>query len=402
MAVLAMRSDTGVPRNEKNGPRGPSHIISVVPNPVVGGHPGGAAVEGNDIGGIDGGAQVTPQRLPPAMRPSCVQLEVDPVRGGQSIVTANARFDHAHRSVKLDQARDLAGLADQAPETPGGRPQASSGWGLHTVRAKDQYKGQGSLSSHGCILRWRWPEDWQQRSAPDKDHARREGRDHAMRTPCPPSHWKPGKAAEKSHGGQPRRPQGRRGSGRDQGHRHLATPDEFTRSGRRSPRGVGSRSIPRSRGARGVVLEVGEGVTTLKPAIMSSRSIPTECRQCPSCLSGHRRTSCTAIRKHPGAGPDGRTGTTRFSMLDGTPIYHYMGALGPSPIPHGDATEIALAQVCARTRPSTRICYIGCGVTHRHRRGDQTPQVSRSDRPLPVFGLGRPNLLKRGGGPQER
>jgi S-(hydroxymethyl)glutathione dehydrogenase/alcohol dehydrogenase len=68
---------------------------------------------------------------------------------------------------------------------------------------------------------------------------------------------------------------------------------------------------------------------------------------------------CTAIRNTQGQGlmPDG---TTRFSMLDGTPIYHYMGC--STFAQHTVMPEIALAKV-RDDAPFDKICYIGCGVT---------------------------------------
>lgn len=53
-------------------------------------------------------------------------------------------------------------------------------------------------------------------------------------------------------------------------------------------------------------------------------------------------------------------GTTRFKMLDGTPIYHYMGC--STFANHTVLPEIALAKV-RDDAPFDKICYIGCGVT---------------------------------------
>ncbi len=53
-------------------------------------------------------------------------------------------------------------------------------------------------------------------------------------------------------------------------------------------------------------------------------------------------------------------GTTRFSMLDGTPIYHYMGC--STFANHTVLPEIAVAKV-REDAPFDKICYIGCGVT---------------------------------------
>jgi S-(hydroxymethyl)glutathione dehydrogenase/alcohol dehydrogenase len=131
--------------------------------------------------------------------------------------------------------------------------------------------------------------------------------------------------------------------------------DEFTLSGA-DPEGLFP-SILGHEGA-GIVLEVGEGVTTLKRGDHVIPLYTPECRQCPSCLSG-KTNLCTAIRNTQGQGlmPDG---TTRFSMLDGTPIYHYMGC--STFANHTVMPEIALAKV-RPDAPFEKICYIGCGVT---------------------------------------
>jgi S-(hydroxymethyl)glutathione dehydrogenase/alcohol dehydrogenase len=131
--------------------------------------------------------------------------------------------------------------------------------------------------------------------------------------------------------------------------------DEFTLSGA-DPEGIFP-SILGHEGA-GVVVKCGPGVKTLKPGDHVIPLYTPECRECPSCLS--RKTNlCTAIRATQGQGlmPDG---TTRFSMLDGTPIYHYMGC--STFANHTVLPEIALAKV-RDDAPFDKICYIGCGVT---------------------------------------
>ena len=131
--------------------------------------------------------------------------------------------------------------------------------------------------------------------------------------------------------------------------------DDFTRSGA-DPEGLFP-AILGHEGA-GVVVEVGPGVTTVKPGDHVIPLYTPECRQCPSCLS--RKTNlCTAIRATQGQGlmPDG---TSRFSMLDGTPIHHYMGCSTFSNFTV--LPEIAVAKV-REDAPFDKICYIGCGVT---------------------------------------
>ena len=131
--------------------------------------------------------------------------------------------------------------------------------------------------------------------------------------------------------------------------------DEFTLSGA-DPEGLFP-AILGHEGA-GVVIAVGPGVKTLKPGDHVIPLYTPECRECPSCLS-QKTNLCTAIRSTQGQGlmPDG---TSRFSMLDGTPIYHYMGC--STFANHTVVPEIALAKV-RDDAPFDKICYIGCGVT---------------------------------------
>ncbi|MEH7830105.1 S-(hydroxymethyl)glutathione dehydrogenase/class III alcohol dehydrogenase [Gemmobacter denitrificans] len=155
--------------------------------------------------------------------------------------------------------------------------------------------------------------------------------------------------------------------------------DEFTLSGA-DPEGLFP-AILGHEGA-GVVIECGPGVTTLKPGDHVIPLYTPECRQCPSCLS-QKTNLCTAIRATQGQGllPDG---TTRFSMLDGTPIHHYMGC--STFANHTVVPEIALAKV-REDAPFDKICYIGCGVTTGIGAVINTAKVEIGAKAV-VFGLG--------------
>src|SRR6516162_5167332 len=105
----------------------------------------------------------------------------------------------------------------------------------------------------------------------------------------------------------------------------------------------------------GVVVEVGAGVTSVKPGDHVIPLYTPECRQCKSCLS--RKTNlCTAIRATQGKGlmPDG---TSRFSYK-GQTIYHYMGCSTFS-----NFTVLPAIAKIREDAPFDTSCYIGCGVT---------------------------------------
>ncbi len=131
----------------------------------------------------------------------------------------------------------------------------------------------------------------------------------------------------------------------------------------------------------GVVVEVGEGVSSLA---LGDHVIPLytpECRECDYCLNP-KTNLCQSIRETQGQGlmPDG---SSRFSYK-GKPVLHYMGCstfANYSVVP-----EIALAKI-RKDAPFDKVCYIGCGVTTGIGAVVNTAKVEPGSTVV-VFGLG--------------
>lgn len=130
--------------------------------------------------------------------------------------------------------------------------------------------------------------------------------------------------------------------------------DAFTLSGN-DPEGLFP-AILGHEGA-GVVVEIGAGVTDIKPGDHVIPLYTPECRQCTYCLS-QKTNLCQAIRNTQGKGlmPDA---TSRFSIA-GKPIFHYMGT--STFANYTVLPEIAVAKI-RKDAPFEKVCYIGCGVT---------------------------------------
>ncbi len=154
--------------------------------------------------------------------------------------------------------------------------------------------------------------------------------------------------------------------------------DAFTLSGD-DPEGIFP-AILGHEGA-GVVVEVGAGVTSVKPGDHVIPLYTPECRQCEYCLS-QKTNLCQAIRSTQGQGlmPDG---TSRFS-LGGKPVFHYMGT--STFANYSVMPEISVAKI-REDAPFEKVCYIGCGVTTGIGAVIYTAKVTAGSRVV-VFGLG--------------
>jgi S-(hydroxymethyl)glutathione dehydrogenase / alcohol dehydrogenase len=131
----------------------------------------------------------------------------------------------------------------------------------------------------------------------------------------------------------------------------------------------------------GVVVKVGEGVTSLKPGDHVIPLYIPECGECKFCLSG-KTNLCQKVRETQGKGlmPDG---TSRFSK-DGKPIFHYMGT--STFAEYTVVLEISLAKV-SKEAPLEKVCLLGCGVTTGIGAVLNTAKVEEGST-VAVFGLG--------------
>ena len=154
--------------------------------------------------------------------------------------------------------------------------------------------------------------------------------------------------------------------------------DAYTLSGS-DPEGIFP-SILGHEGA-GIVVEVGEGVESLKKDDHVIPLYTPECRKCKFCLSG-KTNLCQAIRETQGKGlmPDG---TSRFKFNDKT-MYHYMGT--STFANYTVVPEIALAKI-RQDAPFNKVCYIGCGVTTGLGAVMNTAKMEKGATAV-VFGLG--------------
>ena len=161
-------------------------------------------------------------------------------------------------------------------------------------------------------------------------------------------------------------------------HTAVCHTDAYTLSGD-DPEGVFPAVLGHEGG--GIVVQVGEGVTSVTVGDHVIPLYTPECGMCKFCLSG-KTNLCQKIRATQGKGlmPDG---TTRFSY-QGKPLYHYMGTSTFSE--YTVVAEISLAKINPLA-PLGVMCLLGCGVTTGIGAVHNTAKVKEGDT-VAVFGLG--------------
>ena len=154
--------------------------------------------------------------------------------------------------------------------------------------------------------------------------------------------------------------------------------DAFTLSGE-DPEGIFPAILGHEGGA--IVMETGEGVTSIKVGDHVIPLYTPECGKCNFCES-NKTNLCQAIRVTQGQGimPDG---TSRFSK-DGSTIYHYMGTSTFSE--YSVLPEISLAKI-SKNAPLEKVCLLGCGITTGIGAVINTAKVEAGST-VAVFGLG--------------
>jgi S-(hydroxymethyl)glutathione dehydrogenase/alcohol dehydrogenase len=161
-------------------------------------------------------------------------------------------------------------------------------------------------------------------------------------------------------------------------HTGVCHTDAFTLSGE-DPEGIFPAVLGHEGG--GIVVEVGEGVTSVAVGDHVIPLYTAECGVCKFCTSG-KTNLCQAVRATQGKGlmPDG---TSRFSY-NGETIYHYMGCSTFSE--YTVVAEVSVAKVNPKA-PLEKVCLLGCGVTTGIGAVHNTAKVKEGDT-VAIFGLG--------------
>eukprot|EP00920_Eleutheroschizon_duboscqi_P042043 GHVT01100743.1.p1 GENE.GHVT01100743.1~~GHVT01100743.1.p1 ORF type:complete len:350 (-),score=51.61 GHVT01100743.1:1847-2896(-) len=177
-------------------------------------------------------------------------------------------------------------------------------------------------------------------------------------------------------------------------HTALCHTDEFTLSGA-DPEG----RFPCILGheAAGIVESVGPGVTTCKPGDHVIPCYQAECfsadrvaRRCVTCVGYEKGKTnlCGKIRSFTGRGVMKADASSRFKLLDGTPIFHFMGTstFSEYTVCHEESVAVIPAEA-----PLDKVCLLGCGVSTGLGAVWNTAAVEAGST-VAVFGLGTVGL----------
>eukprot|EP00388_Colpodella_angusta_P010065 GDKJ01026388.1.p1 GENE.GDKJ01026388.1~~GDKJ01026388.1.p1 ORF type:complete len:396 (-),score=114.98 GDKJ01026388.1:174-1361(-) len=177
-------------------------------------------------------------------------------------------------------------------------------------------------------------------------------------------------------------------------HTALCHTDEYTLGGS-DPEGLFPCILGHE--ASGIVESIGEGVTTCK---VGDHVIPCYQAQCEpedreknTCVTcrGYscRKTNlCGKIRDFTGNGIMKADRKTRFSTVDGQPLYHFMGTSTFSEYTVVHQESVA---VIDKEAPLEKVCLLGCGVSTGLGAVWNTAKVEK-DAIVAVFGLGTVGL----------
>ncbi|TFJ80279.1 hypothetical protein NSK_008422 [Nannochloropsis salina CCMP1776] len=137
----------------------------------------------------------------------------------------------------------------------------------------------------------------------------------------------------------------------------VSPPPVYTLSGQ-DPEGLFPCILGHEAGA--MVESVGPGVTSVQPGMYVIPCYTPQCKDAACIFCQSPKTNlCPKIRATQGRGvmPDG---TSRFSTLDGKPIYHFMGC--STFAEYTVVAEISCAVVSEKA-PLDKVCLFGCGVS---------------------------------------
>lgn len=139
--------------------------------------------------------------------------------------------------------------------------------------------------------------------------------------------------------------------------------------------------------AAGIVESVGENVTSVKPGDHVIPCYQAYCGECKFCMHPESNL-CTSVRSHTGKGVMKSDNKSRFTLLDGTQIYHFMGTSTFSEYTVVHEQSVAKIDPLA---PLDKVCLLGCGISTGWGAVFNTAKV-KPNTTVAVFGLGAVGL----------